>query len=80
LLHELQALDVNAEEAHRESEQRFSRAFQNSQVAMALIDQDANFLHVNDRACQLIGYSRQEFLGLSPENLLRVIRVSYSPH
>lgn len=54
-----------AEEARQESEQRFSRAFHNSHVAMALLDPAGRFIDVNDRSCQMYGYMRDELLGMS---------------
>ncbi|MBK1649297.1 hypothetical protein CKO36_11930 [Rhabdochromatium marinum] len=53
------------EEALKESEERFSLAFHNSQVAMSLMSPDARFLNVNEKACQMYGYSRDELLGMS---------------
>ncbi|EIC22370.1 PAS domain-containing hybrid sensor histidine kinase/response regulator [Thiorhodovibrio frisius] len=50
------------EAARKENEARFVRAFHNSGVGMALISLGGHFLEVNDKACQLYGYSRQELL------------------
>jgi PAS domain S-box-containing protein len=63
------ALDITdlklAENARWESEARFTLAYRNSQVAMALLDTDGRFLDVNDAACRMVGRRRRELLGAS---------------
>jgi len=46
----------------RESEERFRKAFQNSAIGMALVGLDGHWLKVNDALCKTLGYSEQEFL------------------
>jgi PAS domain S-box-containing protein len=47
----------------RESEERFRMAFQNSAIGMALVGLDGSWLKVNDSLCKIVGYSEQELLG-----------------
>lgn len=53
-----------AEEALKESEERFSTAFFTSPVSQSIITQESNeILAVNDACCRLFGYSREELIG-----------------
>lgn len=45
-----------------ESEERFRKAFQDSAIGMALVGLDGRWLKVNDSLCQILGYSEQEML------------------
>jgi PAS domain S-box-containing protein len=59
------------EEALRESEQRFRTLFENASDAItvhgfASDGRPTRFLNVNEHACDLMGYSREEMLSLSP--------------
>ncbi|NUQ86755.1 MAG: PAS domain S-box protein, partial [Anaerolineales bacterium] len=51
-----------AEEALRESEQRYRDIFNGVQDAIFVESRDLRILAVNDRACEMFGYSREEFL------------------
>jgi len=51
-----------AELALHDSEERFRKAFQNSAIGMALIGLDGHWLKVNDALCHIVGYSEQELL------------------
>jgi PAS domain S-box-containing protein len=51
-----------AEDALRESEERFRTAFQTSAIGMALVGLDGRWLKVNDALCQIIGYPEAELL------------------
>ncbi|MBI5034186.1 MAG: PAS domain S-box protein [Chloroflexi bacterium] len=51
-----------AEEALRQSEERFSGAFEHAAIGMALVSPEGCFLKVNDALCQLTGYSETELL------------------
>jgi PAS domain S-box-containing protein len=48
--------------ALRESEQRFRATFQNAAVGIAHVGMDGSWLRVNDRVCEIVGYSRDELL------------------
>ena len=50
-------------QALQKSENKFSQAFHSSPVAMAITRlSDGRYIDVNDNLCQLLGYSREEFL------------------
>jgi len=51
-----------AEEALRESEERFRSTFEQAAVGMAHLAIDGRYLRVNDRLCEILGYSREELL------------------
>lgn len=59
-------LDVTAEkaatEALRASEERFRTAFEQAAVGMAQVGLDGRWLRVNRRLCDITGYSREELL------------------
>ncbi|HUI88132.1 MAG TPA: PAS domain S-box protein [Anaerolineales bacterium] len=59
-----------AEEALKESEERFSTAFFSSPVAQSIFAQGSNeILAVNDACCNLFGYRREELIGASTARL-----------
>jgi len=63
-----------AEEAVRESEERYRMLFNNANDAIFVRvlsgqEGDAGFTEINDFACQLLGYSRAELLQLAPADL-----------
>jgi PAS domain S-box-containing protein len=51
-----------AEDALRESENRFSSAFEFSAIGMALVSPEGRWLKVNRSLCEIIGYSEDELL------------------
>ncbi|WP_207510501.1 PAS domain S-box protein [Longitalea luteola] len=51
-----------AEEAVRESEERFRSTFENAAVGIAHVDLNGTWLMVNDRLCEIAGYTREELL------------------
>ena len=54
-----------AELALHDSEERFRKAFQHSAIGMALVGLDGHWLKVNDSLCHIVGYSEQELLSKS---------------
>ncbi|MFV5688587.1 PAS domain S-box protein [Flavobacterium sp. ZT3R25] len=48
----------------KQSEEQFKGAFENSAVGMALINNEGYFIEVNDRLCEMFGYSSQEMKSL----------------
>jgi PAS domain S-box-containing protein len=53
-----------AEESLRESEERFRGTFENAAVGIIHCDPQGRFLRVNQRYCAILGYSREELLGM----------------
>ncbi len=53
-----------AEAALRQSEARFVKAFQSNPAAMCITTiRDGRFIEVNERYCQLFGFTREELIG-----------------
>lgn len=52
-----------AEEALRKSEERFRSLFENAPLGYQSLDEQGNFVEVNETWCKTLGYSRQEVLG-----------------
>ncbi|HAA29306.1 MAG TPA: hypothetical protein DCE56_18410, partial [Cyanobacteria bacterium UBA8553] len=50
------------EKALRESEERFRNAFEYAPIGMAITGIDGHWLRVNRSLCEILGYSQQEFL------------------
>ena len=53
-----------AEESLQESEQQLRAMFDNAEVGIAVTSLDFRFLRVNDKYCSILGYSREELLGM----------------
>ncbi|EPX59525.1 hypothetical protein D187_003015 [Cystobacter fuscus DSM 2262] len=49
-------------EALRDSEERFRTSFEHAPIGMSLTGLDGHFLNVNGALCELLGYSQQELL------------------
>lgn len=72
---ELRRAKRRAEEELRESENKFRELFHNTNDAIFLnhVAEDgriAEFLEANQMACRSLGYSREEFLGMSLERII----------
>jgi PAS domain S-box-containing protein len=52
----------HAEAALRESEERFRSTFENAAIGMAHVGPGGRWLRVNDTLCEITGYSREELL------------------
>jgi len=67
------AVDINdryeAEQALRLSEQRFRTLFDSASDAIFIHDIGGKFVEVNRTACERLGYSRHEFLAMSPGDI-----------
>ena len=62
-----------AEEALKESEERFRATFEQSAVGMTHVSLDGRFLRVNKKYCDITGYAENELLGLT------VVNITYPP-
>jgi len=60
---------VRVEKALKESEERLKAIFEGSRDAIFITSSDARFIKVNEGACHLTGYSRQELLAMSIPDL-----------
>ena len=58
-----------AEEALRESENRYRKLFEESRDAIALATEDGDFLDVNQAFLDLFGYTRKECMNLNAQRL-----------
>jgi two-component system cell cycle sensor histidine kinase/response regulator CckA len=58
-----------AEAAMRESEERFSSAFEHAPIGVALVSPDGRWLKVNRVLCELVGYSESELLTRSFQDI-----------
>ena len=67
---------VTAEAVLRESEERFRVAFNQAAVGLAHVRPDGRWLMVNNKLCEIVGYSRSELLSMAfqdithPEDLI----------
>ncbi|WP_017653787.1 PAS domain S-box protein [Fortiea contorta] len=54
-----------AEQASQESEERFRATFEQAAVGIAHVGIDGRWLRVNQKLCEIVGYTRQELLHLT---------------
>jgi len=59
-----------AEEALRESEERFRSIVENSHDGIMILDDAYRFIYVNGELCRMSGYSREEIIGQDFPNFL----------
>ena len=59
-----------AENALRESEQRYRTLIERMREGLAQVDNDGRLQFVNERFCEMVGYSRDELVGAAAEELL----------
>ncbi len=59
-----------AQEAMKESEERYKALFERSLDAVIITDFEGNFTDANNAALQLLGYTREEFLAFSLASIL----------
>ena len=62
---ERRTVEESAARALQESESRFRAIFEQAAVGMADASLDARFIRLNQRFCEILGYSREELLGLT---------------
>jgi diguanylate cyclase (GGDEF)-like protein/PAS domain S-box-containing protein len=68
LLSELQTLRLERDRL-RESEQLYSNLVELAAIGISHVDVNGRFVHVNRRLCEMLGYSRDELLGLSVQQV-----------
>jgi two-component system, sensor histidine kinase and response regulator len=59
-----------AEGALRESEERFRGTFENAAVGIIHNDSAGRFLRVNEKFCAIVGYSREELLQMTLQDIM----------
>jgi PAS domain S-box-containing protein len=59
-----------AEEALRESEERFRSLFDNLSVGVATIERDGRVSAVNKTVCHFLNYSQEEVIGMPLSELI----------
>lgn len=65
----LHSKDGYAEEELRESEERFRAAFEQAAVGIAHISLEGRWMKVNQKICDIVGYSREELLKLTFQDI-----------
>ena len=55
-----------AEEALRQSEERFRSAFEQGPIGVTLMGMDRRMIMVNSALCRMLGYSEEELTGMTP--------------
>ena len=68
-----------AEEALRESEERFRRAFENANVGMCLVDTEGRLTKVNSQMSEMFGYSQKELEAMTVNDITHPEYVDISP-
>src|SRR5262249_30114846 len=58
-----------AEDALRQSEERFRGTFENAGVGIAHADFEGRWLRVNEKLCAIVGYTREELLQKTFQNI-----------
>ena len=58
-----------AEEELRKSEEKFRRIVETAGEGFLLMDENLQIIDVNDAYCRLLGYSREELIGITPLDL-----------
>jgi PAS domain S-box-containing protein len=53
---------VRAERALKEAEERFRKSFEDAAIGMALVMTDGHLMQVNDALCRILGYTKEELL------------------
>jgi PAS domain S-box-containing protein len=68
-----------AQEALRESEERFRHAFENASVGICLVDNEGRLLKVNNQMCEIFGYSQDELEAMTVNDITHPDYLDVSP-
>jgi two-component system cell cycle sensor histidine kinase/response regulator CckA len=68
-----------AEKALRESEERFRLAFENANTGVCLVDLEGNLTKVNDKMCEIFGYTKEELERMTVNDIAYPEDVNLSP-
>jgi PAS domain S-box-containing protein len=58
-----------AEDTLRASEERFRATFENAAVGIAHVSVDGRWLRVNDKLCEIVGYTREQLQGMTFQDI-----------
>ncbi|HEX8230921.1 MAG TPA: PAS domain S-box protein [Chloroflexia bacterium] len=59
-----------AEDALLASEQKYRLLMEGATDGVVILDREGNYIEVNDTACRMLGYTRQEFLTLNAQKVM----------
>ncbi|MBU8922074.1 MAG: PAS domain S-box protein [Bacteroidales bacterium] len=68
-LEENETRGIKVQEALRESEERFRATFEQAAVGITHVSPEGRFLRINQKFCDIVGYSRDEILQLKYQNI-----------
>jgi diguanylate cyclase (GGDEF)-like protein/PAS domain S-box-containing protein len=68
-----------AEEALRESEERFRLAFENANTGVCLVDLEGHLTKVNNKMCEIFGYTKEELEHMTVNNIAHPEDMEKSP-
>jgi diguanylate cyclase (GGDEF)-like protein/PAS domain S-box-containing protein len=68
-----------AEEALRESEERFRLAFENANTGVCLVDLEGHLTKVNNKMCEIFGYTKEELERMTVNNIAHPEDMDKSP-
>ncbi len=57
------------DQALQESEERFRHAFENANIGVCLVNTEGHFIRVNNRLCEIVGYSKEELEGMTVNDI-----------
>jgi PAS domain S-box-containing protein len=68
-----------AEQALRESERKYRLLMEQASDGILTADEYGNFIEVNQKACEMLGYNSSEFLSLNIKDLISAEDLSIAP-
>jgi len=69
----------HAEEALRHSEERFRLSFEDANIGMCLVDLSGRLTRVNQKMCEIFGYTRKELEGMTVNDIAHPEDLNVSP-